>query len=104
MDILLISLIAAAVWLWWSSAQSRESAVKLARNACKQCKVQLLDETVTLSKLGLKRNSRGHISIARTYKFEFSTTGANRRGGVIELLGKQLLNMHLDVDREELPV
>ncbi len=104
MDILLVSLIVAAIWLWWSSAQSRESAVVLARNACTQCKVQLLDETVTLSKVGLKRNNRGHVSIARTYNFEFSTTGANRRGGVIELLGKQLLSMHLDVDKEELPV
>lgn len=103
MDILLFALLLAAVWLWWSSAQCRETAATLARRACKQCSVQLLDETVSLSKLRLQRNSKGHISIARSYSFEFSTSGDNRRSGVISLLGHQLTSMHLDVDTEELP-
>ncbi len=92
-----------AIWLWWSSAQTRETAIRLARRACKECQVQLLDETVTLGKLALRRNSRGHINIARWYNFEFSTSGDNRRTGVIQLLGPELTNMHLDVDTEELP-
>ena len=103
MDLLFIAILLAAVWFWWSSAQSRETAVKLARRACKQCGVQLLDETVSVTKLRLQRNSKGHINIARWYSFEFSTSGHNRRSGLIGLLGHQLTSMHLDVDTEELP-
>lgn len=102
MEIMLFAMLLAALWFWWSSAQCRETAILLARKACRQCSVQLLDETVILSKLRLQRNQRGHINIARWYSFEFSTSGHNRRSGVIELLGQQLTNMHLDLDEQEL--
>lgn len=102
MDLLFILAIGLGIWFWWSSARSREQAVALARNACKRCGVQLLDETVTMSKLRLQRNGKGHINFARWYRFEFSTSGENRRDGVVGLLGSQLLSMHLDVDVEEI--
>lgn len=102
MDILIIGLIIGAGWFWWTGTQSRESAIALARRACAQCRVQLLDETVTLSKLRLQRNHRGSLQIARWYRFEFSTSGDNRRDGVVGILGKKLISMHLDVDQEEL--
>jgi len=103
MDILLIFLLTAVLAFWWYSAQSRETAVKFSREACKRCGVQLLDETVSLSKLRLKRSDKGHMGIARWYTFEFSTSGQNRRSGVVSLLGAKLLDMHLEVDVEELP-
>lgn len=102
MDILFLLLIAGAAWFWWTSAQSREAAVTLAKRACAKCQVQLLDETVTLSKLRLQRNHKGSMQIARWYRFEFSTSGDNRRDGVVGMLGKKLISMHLDVDQEEL--
>ena len=103
MEFLFILIMTAAIWLWWSGAQSRETAVKLARSACGRCGVQLLDETVTLTKLRLQRNSSGRMNLARWYRFEFSTSGDNRRDGLVGLLGSQLLSMHLDIDMEELP-
>lgn len=103
MEFLFIIVIAAALWFWWSGAQSRENAIVLARGACKRCSVQLLDETVTLSKLRLQRDKNGHMNVARWYQFEFSTSGENRRDGVVGMLGSQLLSMHLDIDMEELP-
>lgn len=102
MDILFILIIAASGCFWWTSAQSRESAVALARRACAQCQVQLLDETVTLSKIRLQRSTTGSMQIARWYRFEFSTSGNNRRDGVVGILGKKLLSMHLDIDQDEL--
>jgi len=102
MDILFILIIAAAVWFWWTSAHSRETATALARRACTQCQVQLLDETVTLSKIRLQRNSKGAMQIARWYRFEFSTSGVNRRDGVVGILGKNLISMHLDIDQDEI--
>jgi len=102
MDILLILLLIAAVAFWWYSTQSREVATSLARQACKRCGVQLLDETVSLAKLRLRRTHKGHIGIARWYTFEFSTSGLDRRSGTLGLLGGKLLDMHLEVDVEDL--
>ena len=90
------------VAFWWYSTTSRETAVRFAREACRRCSVQLLDETVSLSKIRLQRSERGHMSIARWYTFEFSTSGQDRRSGTLGLLGGKLLDMHLEVDVEEL--
>ena len=102
MDILLILLLIAVVAFWWFGAKSRETATSFARQACQRCGVQLLDQTVSLSKLRLRRADQGHMSIARWYTFEFSTSGIDRRPGNLSLLGGKLLDMHLEVDVEEL--
>ncbi len=102
MEILFIFLLLAVVAFWWYSTTSRETAIRFAREACKRCGVQLLDETVSLSKIRLQRSERGHMSIARWYTFEFSTSGTNRRSGLVSLLGNKLLDMHLEVDVDEL--
>jgi len=103
MELVFFALLLGAVAFWWYSAQSRETATALSRSACKRCGVQLLDETVTLSKLRLQRNEKGHMNIARWYTFEFSTSGNNRRSGVVGLLGGKLTTMHLDLDVDEMP-
>ncbi len=43
------------------------------------------------------------MNIARWYTFEFSTSGNNRRSGVVGLLGGKLTTMHLDLDVDEMP-
>lgn len=103
MELIFFALLVGLLTFWWTSAQSRETAIALSRAACKRCSVQLLDETVTLSKLKLQRNEQGQMNIARWYTFEFSTSGNNRRSGLVGLLGGKLTTMHLDLDVEELP-
>ncbi len=102
MDILLIFMLLGALAFWWYSAQSRETASQYARDACKRCGVQLLDETVSLNKIRLQRTDRGHMGIARWYTFEFSASGHDRRTGNASLIGNKLLDMHLEVDVTEL--
>lgn len=101
-DLVLIAFIALGMWAWWSAARGRETAVAFARSACRRCQVQLLDETVSLCKIRLQRNTRGHMGLARWYSFEFSTNGHDRRAGVVGVLGAKLTDMHLDLDVEEL--
>ena len=102
-ELMFLGGLCALVYFWWSNTQCREIAVKLARTACARCGVQLLDETVTLQKLRLARSPRGHMSIARSYTFEFSASGNDRKSGVVDMLGTDLQQMHLEVDVEELP-
>jgi len=102
MDIAFAAALLAGLAFWWDSARSRETAIALSRSACQRCQVQLLDETVSLNKVRLQRNPQGRINIARWYTFEFTSSGDNRRHGLISLLGGTLTNMHLELDVEEM--
>jgi hypothetical protein len=91
-----IVLIAAGVFLWVDSLRARERAVQAGRTACQRYDLQFLDETVSFTKLRLARDREGQLKIARTYTFEFSDTGNNRRHGAIVMLGGELQDLQLE--------
>ncbi len=86
----------AAVYLWVDSLRAREHAVAAGRAACKRYNVQLLDETVAFARLRLARDDAGRLRLRRTYTFEFSDTGNNRRHGAIVMLGARLEDLQLE--------
>ena len=91
-----ILLIAGAALLWADSLRARERAVRAVRDACARYGLQFLDDTVSFTRLRLGRDSDGRVKIARTYTFEFSDTGNNRRDGAIVMLGGELQDLHLE--------
>ena len=91
-----IVLIAAAVLLWLDSLRARERAVKAGRAACERYALQFLDDTVSFARIRLRRDGEGQLKIARTYTFEFSDTGNNRRHGAIVMLGGELEDLQLE--------
>src|SRR5512134_2717525 len=91
-----ILLIAAGVLLWLDSLRARECAVKAGRAACERYALQFLDDTVSFSRIRLRRDGEGQLRIARTYTFEFSDTGNNRRHGAIVMLGGELQDLQLE--------
>ena len=86
----------AVVYLWVDSLRAREHAVAAGRAACKRYDVQLLDETVAFARLRLARDDEGRLRLRRTYTFEFSDTGNNRRQGAIVMLGARLEDLQLE--------
>jgi hypothetical protein len=88
--------IAAGIFLWLDSLRARERAVKEGRAACERYSLQFLDETVSFTRLRLARDHDGQLKIARTYTFEFSDTGNNRRHGAIVMLGGELQDLQLE--------
>ena len=82
--------------LWADSLRARERAVKAGRDACARYGLQLLDETVSFARMRLARDGDGQLKIARTYTFEFSDTGNNRRDGAIVMLGGELQDVQLE--------
>jgi hypothetical protein len=91
-----LALVLAAGYLWVDSLRAREHAVAAGRAACARYGVQLLDETVAFSRLRLARDAAGRLRLRRTYVFEFSETGDNRRHGAIVMLGAQLEDLQFE--------
>ena len=91
-----IILILAGGFFWLDSLRARERALAAGRGACERYGVQLLDETVQFAQLRLGRDDEGRLRLRRTYTFEFSDTGNNRRHGAIVMLGAQLQDMQFE--------
>jgi hypothetical protein len=49
----------------------------------------------------LRRDAEGQLRIARTYTFEFSDTGNNRRHGAIVMLGGELQDLQMEPYRAQ---
>ncbi len=91
-----IVLILAGALLWADSLRARERAVQAGRTACERYDLQFLDDTVSFARMRLGRDEEGQLKIARTYSFEFSDTGNNRRHGAIVMLGAELADLQLE--------
>lgn len=79
--------LAAGTVFWIDTLRAREAALLAGRAACERYGLLLLDDTVAVTRMRFARNAEGRLRIARTYGFEFSDTGNNRRHGAILLMG-----------------
>lgn len=91
-----LAVLVGATWFWVDSLRARERAVAAGRAACARYGLQFLDETVAFVKLRPVRDDEGRLRLRRTYAFEFSDTGDNRRQGVIVTLGGELADVQLE--------
>ena len=89
-------LILAGALLWVDSLRARERAITAGRSACERYSLQFLDDTVSFTRIRLARDDGGQVKIKRTYTFEFSDTGNNRRHGAIVMLGGDVADLHLE--------
>lgn len=97
----MIAALFALAWLWLDAMRAREAATAVGKRLCEREGLQFLDDTVAIAALGLGRSRGGPLAIRRTYRFEFSDTGDNRRNGSITLLGAQVEATYLDPHRFE---
>lgn len=95
LELLLLMLLAAAVWLWMDSLRARETGIRAAREACSEEGLQLLDETVVIRSLRPARDDEGQLKLRRVYAFEYSDNGDNRRSGSVTMLGQQVEYLHV---------
>ncbi|MBE0623880.1 MAG: DUF3301 domain-containing protein [Burkholderiales bacterium] len=89
-------ILAALVWLWFDSMRARERALASGKRACARDGLMFLDETVECIALGFARDGEGRMAVRRTYGFEFSDTGNNRRSGSIVMLGGELESLNTE--------
>lgn len=94
--LLILIVLGFIVWFWTDSLRAREAAIQLSQLACRQHEVQLLDATVSLWRIGLKRDGEGRLRIHRCYRFDFSAEDQGRHQGHIQLLGRRLQSMAME--------
>lgn len=92
----MLALFAAIPWLWWDSMRARERAVSAGKSACQRDGLQFLDDTVECISLRPARNEAGRLALRRTYRFEFSDNGANRRAGSVSMLGGHIESIYTE--------
>lgn len=81
--------IATAIALYWVSADAAHTLARdAAAAACRRAGVQLLDQTVSLSKLRIVRGDF-MLALRRSYRFEYSPDGVNRLAAQVSVLGNQ---------------
>ena len=85
---ILVILLAILVF-WYVSAKVHELALKAARDICQQENWQLLDDTVSLRKIGLGRGSDGRIHFRRHYQFSYTQYQGERYEKTIVMLGNE---------------
>ena len=91
-----LAAIAVLGWWWYDSMRARERALVVAGAACGRDGLQLLDETVECVNTWPARDDDGRLVLRRTYRFEFSDDGNNRRTGMVVILGRAVESVHLD--------
>ena len=81
--------IALTIWIWMDALGARERAIRYGRELCRDEGVQLLDQTVALSRMRVGRVD-GLPTLIRRYGFEVSMDGSDRHRGHLELRGHEL--------------
>lgn len=93
--IILFLMFGLVIWFSLDTLRTQEVAKRMGKEICSQYQLQLLDDTVVLVRLGVKRDSRGRWNWQRTYLFEFSDSGNNRKQGAILMCGVALEMLEL---------
>ncbi len=98
-SILLTAMVVAVVWVWQNNRRYKDRALLRARRYCEELDVRLLDDTVVLKQMRLRRNRSGHWVWARRYVFDFSADGPRRYQGEVLMLGAHIERIQLQPHR-----
>lgn len=91
LEIVSFAVLGALAWLWYDSVRARDAGIAAVRDACAAEGLQLLDETMSIRSLRPARDEDGQLALGRSYDFEFSDTGNNRRRGSVVLIGQRVV-------------
>ncbi len=83
-ELLLLLVFIAGAGIWLDTMRQHDHALHAARRLCEHHGVQLLDHTVGLSALKLRRHE-GRLTLERHYDFEVSASGNDRQPGTLWL-------------------
>lgn len=87
--------VVAALGYWLNAMRSLELARAAGQRACREAQVQLLDDTVEVIRVRLRRDPGGRLAFCRSYRFEFTDDGDRRHRGQVTIHGRYTLHLSL---------
>jgi hypothetical protein len=97
-SLLPLLLVLLVIAIWYDAMRARERARAFSRDLCADAGVQLLDQTVALRRLRLRRMPGQGLALWRCYGFELSTNGSDRLRGSLDLIGGELAAYDLPLE------
>ena len=94
--IFLLAIILALALIWFESLRIRELVIRHCHRLCAETNLQLLDQTVSLISLSLRRTPSGSLGFGRKYQFEVSEDGVDRFSGYVTLAGSRIIESRLE--------
>jgi len=92
-------ILCAAIAFWLNSRRAQEFALGICRHICEQNDAMLLDQTVFLRRLRVRRGDSGRLQFERCYQFEYSYNAVDRHGGDMIILGLKPIEITFDGQR-----
>ena len=90
--LVILMIVTAMAFAFWSAGRAAaERAESLGRDACRDANVQWLDQSVHAIGLRLCRHDNGWLGLERTFRFDYSINGDERRMGRLVLRGERLV-------------
>ena len=90
--LVILMIVTAMAFAFWSAGRAAaERAESLGRDACRAANVQWLDQSVHAIGLRLCRHDNGWLGLERTFRFDYSINGDDRRMGRLVLRGERLV-------------
>ena len=91
--LLILMILGAMAFAFWSASRAAaEQATLLGGDACSAAGVQLIDHTVHATGLRLRRGEDGRLGFERSFRFEYSESGADRHIARLVLRGERLVS------------
>lgn len=94
-EILIIIIILMVIVSWYGGIEAREIATFHAQLLCNSRGFMVLDQTVALARMRLRRDSSGHIRIKRDYLFEYTDDGDSRLSGAVSVMAGHVIGSRL---------
>lgn len=95
--ILFLFFLGLVVWFWQSNLRYREYTIIQCRKICNEMNVQLLDQTVALSSVRIRKDTDGKYRPLLEYHFEISIDGVNRYSGYVILFGFRVIYTEINL-------
>lgn len=95
-DLTLLALIALGALYWWHDQGMRQRVLEACTRFCTEREVQLLDQSVSLRRLWIRRDEWGRFKFWRLYEFEFASPENDRYKGRAVTLGDRILDITLE--------
>ena len=87
--LILLILLGILLWFWQDTLRVRELALQAAHDICRHQQLQLLDATVTMQRVMVRR-MQGRPVLQRTFQFTYSSDGDDRHIGFVITVGNHV--------------